>query len=190
MNTCFERLPLLARFYLWHIWDSACFPNKLQVVSALLVAGSSLTFWITWQTPFASTSSYSSVVQRARLLGTIEQHGHHVTCALNRTSRKLATYNCSSHGGQNKDRTLLQCSQHCHKGEFGHISISARQQSLRCGQNLRGPFLRATLPMIVGWCVRAMTDNGGDKRAHNYTTRVSFCTIIRLCHCMIAITRV
>jgi len=39
------------------------------VVTTLLVAGSTLTFWIPWQTPFASTSSYSSVViQSARLL--------------------------------------------------------------------------------------------------------------------------
>ena len=36
------------------------------MVTALLVAGS--TFWIPWQTPFASTSSYSSVVQSAKLL--------------------------------------------------------------------------------------------------------------------------
>ena len=43
-------------------------------------------------------------------------------------------------------QTLLQRSQRCHKGEFRHLSISARQRSLRCGQNLRGPFLRATLP--------------------------------------------
>jgi len=33
-----------------------------QVATALLVAGSTLTFWIPWQTPFASTS----VVQSAR----------------------------------------------------------------------------------------------------------------------------
>jgi len=38
------------------------------VATALLVAGSTLTFWIPWQTSFASTSSYSSVVQSARLL--------------------------------------------------------------------------------------------------------------------------
>jgi len=38
------------------------------VETALLVAGSTLTFWILWQTSFASTSSYSSVVQSARLL--------------------------------------------------------------------------------------------------------------------------
>jgi len=50
------------------------------------------------------------------------------------------------HSGQDEDKTLLQRSQCCHKGEFRHGSISARQQSLRCGQNLCGPFLRATLP--------------------------------------------
>jgi len=33
-----------------------------------------------------------------------------------------------------------------HKGEFRHLSISTQQRSLRCGQNLHGPFLRATLP--------------------------------------------
>ena len=38
------------------------------MAAALLVAGPTLTFWIPWQTPFASTSSYSSVVQSARLL--------------------------------------------------------------------------------------------------------------------------
>jgi len=42
------------------------------------------------------------------------------------------------------------------------------------------------------WIVRS-SDGGqrGDLRAHNPTTKVSFCTIIvRLCHCMIAITTV
>ena len=42
------------------------------------------------------------------------------------------------------------------------------------------------------WIVRS-SDGGqrGDKRAHNSTIKVSFCTIIiRLCHCMMAITRV
>jgi len=34
------------------------------VATALLVAGFTLTFWLPWQTPFASTSSYSSVVQK------------------------------------------------------------------------------------------------------------------------------
>jgi len=38
------------------------------VATALLVAGSTLNFWIPWQTPFAPTSSYSNIVQSARLL--------------------------------------------------------------------------------------------------------------------------
>jgi len=38
------------------------------VATTLLVAGSTLSFWIPRQTLFASTSSYSSVVQSARLL--------------------------------------------------------------------------------------------------------------------------
>jgi len=40
---------------------------------------------------------------------------------------------------------LLQHLQRCHKGEFRHVSISTRQRSLQCEQNLHGPFLRATL---------------------------------------------
>ena len=44
------------------------FTSFLQVATALLVAGTTLTVWIPWQTSFASTSSYSSVVQSARLL--------------------------------------------------------------------------------------------------------------------------
>jgi len=41
----------------------------------------------------------------------------------------------ASHGGQNEGNTLLQHSQHCHKGEYWHVSISAQQQLLRCGQS-------------------------------------------------------
>jgi len=44
-----------------------------------------------------------------------------------------------------------------HKGEFQHVSISAQQRSLRCVQNLRGPFLRATLPMTVAQSNRHCT---------------------------------
>jgi len=55
-----------------------------------------------------------------------------------------------SHGGQKEDKILLQPSQHYHKDEFQHISISARQRSQWRGQNLCGPFLRAILLMTVG----------------------------------------
>ena len=42
------------------------------------------------------------------------------------------------------------------------------------------------------WIMRSNDrEQQGDEMAHNSTTKVSFCTIImRLCHCMIAITRV
>jgi len=79
-------------------------------------------------------------------------------------ARHVMTTYCSidqvraSHGGQNKDKTLLQYSQPCHKGQFPHVSISVRQRSLQCGH--RGSFLRATVPMTVGSCARAMADNG------------------------------
>ena len=40
-----------------------------------------------------------------------------------------------------RERTASNSQCRCHKCEFRHISISSRQRSLRCGQNLRGPFL-------------------------------------------------
>jgi len=157
------------------------------VATALLVAGPTLTFWMPWQTPFASTSSSFKA-----------QLGCSYNCRrLTYDLFQLMHMSCDDHAvqlikfeqataAQNEDKTFLQCSKHCHKGEFRHVSISAQQRSLQCGQNLCGPFLRATLPdrALKRW--RRM----GDKRAHNSTTKVSFCTIIRLCHCTIAITRV
>jgi len=91
-------------------------------------------------------------------------------------------FNWSSYGGQNKDRTLLQHSQHCHKGEFRHVNFSARQQSLRCRHNLRRAFLRATLAMTAGSCAQAMAATGRQKGSllhhqgeflHNYYMFVS-----------------
>ena len=56
-------------YYKGRIWcEGTLFFHLLQVATALLVAGSTLTFWIPWQTPFTSTSSRSNVVQSARLL--------------------------------------------------------------------------------------------------------------------------
>jgi len=43
------------------------------------------------------------------------------------------TFNWSSHGSQNEDKTL-QRSQRCHKGEFLRVSISTQLRSLRCRQ--------------------------------------------------------
>ena len=158
------------------------------MATALLVAGSTPTFWLP---QFVSTSSYSSVVQVLDCSHNCRRltYGSFQLMHMSRDEHAVQLIK-PSHGDQNEDRTLLQCSQRCHKGEFRHVSISTRQRSLWCGQNLCGPFLRATLTMTVVSYARAMADNG-DKRGHNSTAKVSFCTIIiRLCHCTIAIMTV
>ena len=53
---------LLVSLFFVRLW------SLLQVATALLVAGSTLTFWTPWQTSFTFTSSYSSIVQSAWLL--------------------------------------------------------------------------------------------------------------------------
>ena len=68
--------------------------------------------------------------------------------------------NWSSHGGQDEDKTLLQRSQCCHKGEFWYVIISAWQWSLRCGQNLCGPFFESYTAESCAW---VMADNGETK---------------------------
>ena len=45
--------------------------------------------------------------------------------------------------------TLLQHSQLSQHGEYRHVSVSERQRSRPCGQNLRVPFLRTVLPPEV-----------------------------------------
>jgi len=51
----------------------------------------------------------------------------------------------------------------CHRGKFRHASISARQQSLQCGHNLRRPFLRATLA-DDSWIVRSSDGGNGETK--------------------------
>ena len=129
------------------------------MATALLVAGSTLTFWIS---PFASTSSYSSAVKALGCLCNCRR----LVCS----SFQLTHMSCDDHTvqliepwrprqRQNVNTALTMLPQ----GEFRHVSISARQQSLQCGQNFRGPFLRATLPMTVELCARAMADTGRQK---------------------------
>ena len=69
----------------------------------------------------------------------------------------------ASNGDQKEDRTLLQRSQLSQHGEFRHVSVSERQRSQPCGQNLRVPFLRTVLPPEVEESARAMAANGETK---------------------------
>ena len=69
----------------------------------------------------------------------------------------------ASNGDQKDDKTLLQHSQLSQHGEFWHVSVSERQRSRPCGQNLRVPFQRTVLPPEVEESARAMAANGETK---------------------------
>ena len=87
-----------------------------------------------------------------------------------------------SNGDQKEDKALLQHSQLPHHGEYWHASVSERQRSRACGQNLRVPFLRTVLPPEVEESTRAMATTTRQKRSylhhqgefqHNYFDFVS-----------------
>ena len=124
----------------------------IQVATALLVAGSAPTFWTP---PFASTSSYSSVFQSARLADGSFQLTH--------MSRDIHAVQLIEPWRPKRRQNIITAHTTLPRGKFRHLNISARQQSLRYGHNLRRPFLRATLAMTVGSCARAMAATGRQK---------------------------
>ena len=67
---------------------------------------------------------------------------------------------------QKEDKTLLQHSQLSQHGEFGHVSVSERQLSRPCGQNLRMPFLRTVLTPEVEESVGAMATTARQKNSY------------------------
>ena len=80
--------------------------------------------------------------------------------------------------GRHEVITALQLCQH---GDFWHESVSERQRSRPCGQNLCVPLLRTVLPPEVGESARAMAATARQKRwylhhqgefQHNYYTFV------------------
>ena len=79
-----------------------------------------------------------------------------------------------------KTRQHSQLSQH---GEFWHVSVSERQRSRLCGQNLRVPFLRTVLPPEVGESARAMAATARQKRLylhHQGEFRYNYCVVVSL----------
>jgi len=88
----------------------------------------------------------------------------------------------------NEDRASLQCSQCCHKGEYQHVNISTQQY------DVDRIFVGLSWELHGWWQLDRALEwwrTAGRQRAHNSTNKVSFYTIIvRLCHCMTAITRV
>ena len=88
----------------------------------------------------------------------------------------------ASNGDRKEDKTLLQHLQLPQHGEFWHASVSERQRSRACGQNLRVPFLRTVLPPEVEESARVMAATARQKRSylhhqgefqHNYFDFVS-----------------
>ena len=65
-----------------------------------------------------------------------------------------------------EDKKLLQRSHLRQHGEFWHVSVSERQRSRPCGQNLRVPFLRTVLPPEVEESARAMAATARQKRSY------------------------
>ena len=85
----------------------------------------------------------------------------------------------ASNGDQKEDKTLLQ---HSQLPQHGDASVSERQRSRPCGQNLRVPFLRTVLPPEVEESARVMAATARQKRSylhhqgefqHNYFDFVS-----------------
>ena len=72
----------------------------------------------------------------------------------------------ASNGDQKEDKTLLQHSQLSQHGEFRHVSVSERQQSRPCGQNLRVPFLRTVLPPEVDGALEQWWPTARQKRSY------------------------
>ena len=88
----------------------------------------------------------------------------------------------ASNGDQKEDKTLLQRSQLPRHGKIWHASVSERQRSRACGQNLRVPFLGTVLPPEVEESARVMAATARQKCSylhhqgefqHNYFDFVS-----------------
>ena len=67
---------------------------------------------------------------------------------------------------QGEDKKLLQRSQLRQHGEFWHVSVSERQRSRPCGQNLRVPFLRTVLPPEVDGALEQWRPTARQKRSY------------------------
>ena len=69
-------------------------------------------------------------------------------------------------GDQKEDKTLLQHSKLSQHGEFRYISVSERQRSRPCGQNLRVPFLRTVLPPEIDGALEQWRPTARQKRSY------------------------
>jgi len=108
----------------------------VEMATTLLVAGLTLTLWMTGQMPFAAASSNPSLVQMlpicfyAASLRLVPINARHMMTMLFKSSKQWQPE------GQTNS---LQCSQLHHQGEFWHVSVSVQWQS--CSVVRYRPFL-------------------------------------------------
>ena len=151
------------------------------MATALLVAGSTLTFW---RPPFVCTSSYSIICNNCKRLTYSSFYLTHMSrddhavqlIELWRPKRRQSIITALT--------TLPQGWVSTRKHQYTTAITTMWTESSWA--------FPESYTADESWIVRS-SDGGqrGDKRAHNSITKVSFCTIIiRLCHCLIAITRV
>ena len=156
------------------------------MATALLVAGSIPTFWIP---QFVSTSSYSSVVQA---LGCSHNYRRltYGSFQLTHVSRDdLAVQLIEPWRPKRRQNIITALT------TLPQVWISTRKHQYTTAittmwTESSWPF-RKSYPADDSWIVRSSDGDTRRQKAHNFTTKVSFCTIIvLLSHCMIAITRV
>ena len=117
----------------------------------------------------------------------VAQANYCISFQLTHMPRGNRAQSIASNGGQKEDKTLLQHLRLSQHGEFWHASVSERQRSRPCGQNLpeNGTATGSQ---------RERSSNGGqrrDKSAHISATKVSFSTNFHHSgQCLIAITAV
>ena len=151
-----------------------------QVATALLVAGPTLTFWIPWQTLFVYI--YQLVLKSLGCSSNCRRLAYD-SFQLTHISRDDLAVEFLEPWRPKRRQNVITALTTLPQGW-----VSARKhQCTTAITTIRTESLWAFPESYTAerWGTR------GDKRAHNSTTKVSFCTIIvRLCHCMIAITRV
>jgi len=157
------------------------------VATALLVAGSTPTFRIP---QFVSTSSYSSIVQALGCLHNCRQLTYgsfqlmHMSCD-DRAVQLIEPWWPKRRQNINTALTTLpQWWFPTHKHQYTTAITTMWTESSWA--------FPESYTADESWIVHS-SDGGqwGDKRTHNSTIKMSFCTIIiSLCHRMIAITRV
>ena len=156
------------------------------MATALLVAGSTLTFWIP---PFASTSSNSSVVKALGCLCNCRRlaYGSFQLMHMLRDDHAVQLIEpWRPRRRQNVITALTRLPQ-------GWVS-ARKHQCTTAVTTMWTEFSWAFPESYIAddsWIMCSSDGGHGETKPLNSTTKASFCTIIiRFCHCMIAITRV